>query len=158
VLESADKLRADLTAAVHDDAAAFEAVMEAFKLPKDAEEQPAASPPLRSGDLRRAEAIEQAYVHAADVPLRVARAAVATLGLAAVAAEKGNRHALSDAGSAAHLAKAALSGAALNVRANAAAIKDREAAAAWLKELSGLEARANDALAAIDRTLRERKS
>ncbi len=147
VLESADKLRADLAAAVRDDAAAFEAVMEAFKLPKDTEERQAA----------RAEAVEQAYVHAADVPLRTARAAVATLGLAAVAAEKGNVNTLSDSGSAAYLAKAALSGAALNVRANAAAIKDREAAAAWLKELSGLEARANDALAAIDRTLRERK-
>jgi len=147
VLESADKLRADLAAAVRDDAAAFEAVLEAFKLAKDNEAQQAA----------RAEAVEQAYVHAADVPLRTARAAVATLGLAAVAAEKGNVNALSDSGSAAYLAKAALSGAALNVRANAAAIKDREAAAAWLKELSGLEARANDALAAIDRTLRERK-
>ena len=147
VLESADKLRADLAAAVRDDAAAFEAVLEAFKLAKDNEAQQAA----------RAEAIEQAYVHAADVPLRTARAAVATLGLATVAAEKGNVNALSDSGSAAYLAKAALSGAALNVRANAAAIKDREAAAAWLKELSGLEARANDALAAIDRTLRERK-
>jgi glutamate formiminotransferase/formiminotetrahydrofolate cyclodeaminase len=147
VLESADKLRADLAAAVRDDAAAFEAVLEAFKLAKDTEAQQAA----------RAEAVEQAYVHAADVPLRTARAAVATLGLAAVAAEKGNVNALSDSGSAAYLAKAALSGAALNVRANAAAIKDREAAAAWLKELSGLEARANDALAAIDRTLRERK-
>lgn len=147
VLESADKLRADLAAAVRDDAAAFEAVLEAFKLAKGTEAQQAA----------RAEAVEQAYVHAADVPLRTARAAVATLGLAAVAAEKGNVNALSDSGSAAYLAKAALSGAALNVRANAAAIKDREAAAAWLKELSGLEARANDALAAIDRTLRERK-
>lgn len=147
VLESADKLRADLAAAVRDDAAAFESVMEAFRLPKDTAEQQAA----------RAEAVEQAYVHAADVPLRTARAAVATLGLAAVAAERGNVNTLSDSGSAAYLAKAALSGAALNVRANAAAIKDREAAAAWLKELSGLEARANDALAAIDRTLRERK-
>ncbi len=147
VLESADKLRADLTAAVQDDATAFEAVMDAFKLPKDTDEQPAA----------RAEAIEQAYIHAAEVPLHAARAAVATLGLAAVAAEKGNVNAISDAGSAAYLAKAALSGAALNVRANAAVVKDREAAAAWLKELSGLEARANDALAAIDRTLRERK-
>jgi formiminotetrahydrofolate cyclodeaminase len=121
--------------------------MDAFKLPKDTEEQQSA----------RADAVEQAYLHAADVPLRAARAAVATLGLAAVIAEKGNVNALSDAGSAAYLAKAALAGAALNVRANAAVVKDREAAAAWLKEISGLEARANDALAAIDRTLRERK-
>jgi glutamate formiminotransferase/formiminotetrahydrofolate cyclodeaminase len=147
IVESADKLRADLTQAVADDSAAFDAVMEAFKLPKQTPEQQQA----------RGEAVEQAYLHAAEVPLRVARAAVATLGLAAIAAERGNLNAISDAGSAAHLAKAALAGAALNVRANAAAIQDRAIAGSWLKELQGLEARANDALAAIDRTLRERK-
>jgi formiminotetrahydrofolate cyclodeaminase len=146
-VERADKLRAGLTAAVQEDAAAFEAVMEAYKLPKESEEQ----------QTTRAEAVEQAYVHAADVPLRVARDAVATLALAALVAEKGNVNALSDAGSAAYLARAALTGAALNVRANAKEIKDSEMSAAWLKELSGLEARANEALAAIERTLRERK-
>jgi glutamate formiminotransferase/formiminotetrahydrofolate cyclodeaminase len=147
VVESADKLRADLTQAVADDSAAFDAVMEAFKLPKQTPEQQQA----------RGEAVEQAYIHAAEVPLRVARDTVATLGLAAIAAERGNLNALSDAGSAAYLAKAALAGAALNVRANAAALQDRATAGSWLKELHGLEARANDALAAIDRTMRERK-
>jgi len=147
VMETADKLRADLTAAVRDDSAAFDAVVDAFKLPKETGEQQAA----------RAEAIEAAYVHAAEVPLRVARAAVAILGLAAIAVEKGNLNAISDGGSAACLAQATLSGAALNVRANAQAVKDREAAAAWLQELHGLETRANETLAAIERTLRERK-
>jgi formiminotetrahydrofolate cyclodeaminase len=120
--------------------------MEAFKLPKETEEQQAA----------RAEAVELGYMRAAEVPLRVARAAVATLGLAAIAAEKGNVNAISDAGSAAHLARAALAGAALNVRANAQVVKDRAAGGAWLKELAGLEARANDALAAIERAVREK--
>jgi glutamate formiminotransferase/formiminotetrahydrofolate cyclodeaminase len=149
VLESADRLRADLTAAVSDDSAAFVAVMEAFKLPASREsgEQQAA----------RAEAIQAAYAHAAEVPLRVARGAVAALGLAAIAVEKGNVNAISDGGSAAYLARAALSGAGLNVRANAQAVKDREAATAWLQELHGLETRANETLAAIEKTLRERK-
>ncbi len=149
VLESADKLRADLTAAVQDDSAAFEAVMRAFKLPKDTD--PAGQRSARS------EAIEQAYIHAAEVPMRVARDAVATLGLGAIVAERGNLNALSDAGSAAHLSRAALAGAALNVRANAAALQDRAMAEAWLKELSGLEARAAETLEGIERTLRERK-
>ncbi|MGH2521832.1 MAG: glutamate formimidoyltransferase [Anaerolineales bacterium] len=147
VLERADKLRADLSTAVQDDSVAFEAVMEAFKLPKETEEQQKA----------RAETIEQAYYHAAEVPLRVARDAVATLGLAAIVVEKGNLNAISDGGSAANLAKAALAGAALNVRANANAIKDRATADAWLKELAGLEARAAEAMEGIDQTLRERK-
>jgi len=145
VVDSADKLRASLTAAVTADSEAFEAVMEAFKLPENTAEQQTA----------RAEAVEQAYIHAAEVPLRVARDAVATLGLAAVVAEYGNVNALSDAGSAGYLAKAALTGAALNVRANATAVQDRPTAANWLKELSGLEARANDALAIIDRVVRD---
>jgi glutamate formiminotransferase/formiminotetrahydrofolate cyclodeaminase len=145
VEERADKLRASLTAAVQADSVAFDAVMEAFKLPKHTPDQQAA----------RDEAVEQAYIHAAEVPLRVARDAVATLGLAAVVAERGNTNAFSDAGSAGYLAKAALAGAALNVRANAAAVHDRPTAANWLRELSGLEARANDALAVIDRVVRE---
>jgi glutamate formiminotransferase/formiminotetrahydrofolate cyclodeaminase len=147
VVDSADKLRAGLTAAVQADSVAFDAVMEAFKLPKQTPDQQTA----------RAEAVEQAYIHAAEVPLRVARDAVATLGLAAVVAERGNVNAFSDAGSAAYLAKAALAGAGLNVRANAAAVQDRPTASSWLKELSGLEARANDALAVIDRVVRDHK-
>jgi glutamate formiminotransferase / formiminotetrahydrofolate cyclodeaminase len=147
VVDGADKLRASLTAAVQADSEAFEAVMEAFKLPKETAEQQTA----------RAEAVEQAYIHAAEVPLRVARDAVATLGLAAVVAEHGNVNAFSDAGSAAYLAKAALTGAALNVRANATAVQDRPTATSWLKELSGLEARANDALAVIDRVVRDHR-
>jgi glutamate formiminotransferase/formiminotetrahydrofolate cyclodeaminase len=147
VVESADKLRVSLMAAVQADSEAFEAVMEAFKLPKQTPEQQAA----------RAEVVDQAYIHATEVPLRVARDAVATLGLAAVVAERGNSNAFSDAGSAANLAKAALAGAALNVRANATAVQDRPTASNWLKELSGLEARANDALAVIDQMVRDRK-
>ena len=147
VLDNAERLRAEMSAAAQDDAAAFEAVMAAFRLPRETDEEQTA----------RAEAIDQAYIRAAEVPLRTARNAVALLGLAGMAAEKGNLNALSDAGSAAYLARAALAGAALNVRANAAIVQDRQAATAWLKELSGLETRAGDALAAIERTVRERK-
>lgn len=130
VLEQADKLRADLLADMQADSAAFAAVMEAFRLPKDTPDQVQA----------RLEAIEQAYIHAAEVPMRVARQAVVLLDLAALAAEKGNPNAASDAGTAQALARAALAGAALNVRANAAALQDKALAAAWLSELAGLEA------------------
>lgn len=147
VLEGAERLRAEQTAAIEQDSAAFEDVMAAFKLPKGTESEQAT----------RTDAIEQAYGHAAEVPLRVARGAVATLGLAAIAVEKGNLNALSDGGSAAYLAQAALAGAALNVRANATAITDRPTAEAWLKEVAGLEARAHETLEGIKRTLRERK-
>ena len=146
IVDSAEPLRSELTAAVTDDSAAFDAVMEAFRLPKDTPEQQT---------LRQA-AIETAYVHAAEVPLRVARAAVAVLGLAAQTAAHGNTNAISDSGSAAYLAQAALRGAALNVRANAAVVQDKATAGLWLDELVGLEARATEALAAVEGQLRER--
>jgi glutamate formiminotransferase/formiminotetrahydrofolate cyclodeaminase len=146
VLDRAEGLRAGLTQAAEDDAAAFVAVMAAMQLPKTTPAEQAA----------RAEAIEAGYLHATEVPLKVARDAVATMNLAGIVAEVGNVNAISDAGSAGFLAQAGLRGAALNVRANAVELKDRAIADAWLKELAGLEARANDALAAIDRLLRDR--
>lgn len=148
VLESADKLRAEVVAAIEEDSAAFAEVMAAFKLPKGSAEEQAA----------RAEAVEQAYFHAAEVPLRVARAAVATLGLTAIVAAKGNVNALSDSGAAAHLAHAALQAATLNVRANAKEVQDRETAMAWLQEVVGLETRATEAVKTTQRLLQERSS
>lgn len=143
---AAEKLRADLTAAVAADIEAFEAVMAAYKLPKDSEAEVAA----------RGEAVERASHGATAVPLRVARDATSVLGLAALAAEKGNVNAISDAGSAANMAIASLRAAALNVRINAAAIKDRDAANFWLSEVASLEHRAADTFEAINRTIVER--
>lgn len=146
VLESAEKLRSELTAAAIEDAAAFREWMAAARLPKSSPEEIDA----------RDEALEAATHHVTEVPLRVARAAVAALGLVTVAAQHGNRNAISDAGSAAHLARAALGGAALNVRANAGLAADREAAQAWLAEIARLETRGAESFAAIERVLRER--
>ncbi len=130
--EQADSLRARLTAAVAEDAAAYEGVMEARKLPKDTEEDQAA---------RRA-AIERATLLAAEVPLQTANKAVEVISLAAEAAAKGNENAITDAGTAAALARAALAGASLNVRVNLSSLQDKEAAAKMLAELQALETRA----------------
>jgi glutamate formiminotransferase/formiminotetrahydrofolate cyclodeaminase len=146
VLDQSEALRADLTRAADEDAAAFVAVMAAMQLPKNTPEEQTA----------RAAAIQAGYAQAIAVPLRVARAAVAALGLAATAAEIGNLNAISDAGSAGYLAQAALHGAALNVRANATELSDRTAAEGWLNELAALEATAAAALAAIDQQRRDR--
>ncbi|MBI3244672.1 MAG: glutamate formimidoyltransferase [Chloroflexi bacterium] len=146
MITAAEKLRADLTAAVAADIEAFEAVMAAYKLPKATEAEVAA----------RGEAIERANHGATAVPLRVARDATSVLGLAALAAEKANVNAISDAGSAANMAIASLRAAALNVRINAAGIKDRDAANFWLSEVASLEHRAADTFEAINRTIVER--
>lgn len=147
IVERADPLRQASTAAVTDDSAAFDAVMEAFRLAKDTPEQQAA----------RQAAIEAAYTRAAEVPLRVARAAAEVLELAAQTAEHANINALSDSGSAAYMAQAGLKSAVLNVRANAEAVADKALAGTWLEAVTELEARAVTALAAVERQLQERK-
>ena len=146
--ERADALRQAITAAVTEDSAAFEQVMAAFRLPKDTPEQQAA----------RQAAVESAYAGAAVVPLGVAEAVVEVLELAAQAAAHGNVNAISDAGSAAYLAQAALRGAALNVRANARAVSNQAQAGAWLAALEVLEARAAAALAGIEQQVRDRSA
>jgi glutamate formiminotransferase/formiminotetrahydrofolate cyclodeaminase len=126
---SGEALRADLTAAVSEDAAAFDAVMAAVRLPKETPED----------EERRSEAIEAATVHAAEVPLGVAGRALEVLRLVAEAAGGGNLNAISDAGSAAALAGACLSGAALNVRINAAALKNRSVAGGLIERIEAIE-------------------
>lgn len=114
ILAAAEAARVELTALAELDARVFDRVMEAYRLPKETEEQKA----------RRQEAIQAALKEATEVPLRVAEEAVRVLELAHKAAEKGNVNVISDAGAGAVLADAALETAALNVAINVALIKD----------------------------------
>jgi glutamate formiminotransferase/formiminotetrahydrofolate cyclodeaminase len=104
IAASAETLRGQLLAAIRADVAAFEQVMAAYTLPKD--------DPGRTGTIRRA------TYGAADVPLSVARAALAALKLAGQAAAIGNKNAVTDALAGVHMALAAVEIAALNVRVN----------------------------------------
>jgi formiminotetrahydrofolate cyclodeaminase len=102
--ESGERLRR----LVDDDAAAFDAVMAAYRLPKETEDEKA----------RRKEAITAANRHATDVPMRTAEACLVVLAAAHEAASHGNPNALSDARTGAALALAGLLGALENVRIN----------------------------------------
>jgi formiminotetrahydrofolate cyclodeaminase len=115
VAAEADGLRAELLRQVDADAAAFDQVMAAFRMPKETPEEQAA----------RSEAIQSGYKAAVDPPLRVCTRSVRVLELAAQVAERGNPNAASDAGVAALLAAAALEGAAMNVEINLGSIKDQ---------------------------------
>ncbi len=146
VIEQAEAQRAALTQAVQEDAAAFEQVMAAFKLPKGTPEE----------QERRKAAIQQATLEAAKVPLRVAHKVVDVLELAAQAAELGNVNAITDAGTAAALSKAALSGASLNVRINLTSLDDQHAAGSLMDELSALEDRAAMLMERVRTALQDR--
>lgn len=129
----AESLRKDLTQAVGDDAAAFEALMGAFKLPKDTEEQRVA----------RHAAITHATLNAAHVPLHVAEYAVEVMQLAIKCARKGNVNALSDSLSAFAMARAALTAAACNVRINLDSLEDKSLGEKMLPKLSEWEDQAD---------------
>jgi glutamate formiminotransferase/formiminotetrahydrofolate cyclodeaminase len=130
ILEQADTLRAALTEAVQRDADAFEAWMAAIKLPKDTPEQEAG----------RTQAIQQAALNAALVPLEVARKVLAVLELSVKVATLGNLNAISDAGSGAALARAALTSAGWNVQVNCLSLNDSSTRESLLNELRQLEA------------------
>lgn len=146
LVAESERLWAALAARVTQDAEAYDQVVAAYRLPKATDEE-------RN---TRQEAIQQALAHAAEVPLSTARDAVAALELARTAAYLGNANALTDAGTAAHAARAAFEGAALNVRVNADQVVDRGQAAAWLAELERLRGQCEAAFAEAVETIEER--
>ena len=100
---------------VDEDTAAFAKIMNVFSMPKGTEEEKAA----------RAEAMEKATLYATQVPLRTMQTALEAIPLALEMVRKGNPASASDAGVGAIAALAAVKGAQLNVRINAAGLKDR---------------------------------
>jgi len=110
----ASALRRQLTGLVERDAASYERVRAAYAMPKE---------PVEAVEAR-ADAIRDALLYAAEVPLETARAAVDVASLAAACAERGNTNAVTDACVAALLAEAACKGAVLNVRINVASLDE----------------------------------
>lgn len=108
VRDSAARLRVDLLDLAETDAAAYDAVVAARRLPKGTDAERA----------ERSRRIRSTIVEAARVPLETARRSREVLDLAVRIAPIGNRNAVSDAGVAAQLASAAVRGAVLNVRIN----------------------------------------
>lgn len=141
-----DQLRAQLTSLIDEDAAAFDRVSAAYKLPRatDGEKQ------------ARSDAIQAALKAASDPPLRLVEAARAVLELSVPAAERGNANLVSDAGVAAHLAFAAMQGARLNVEINLRSIRDDAFVRANRDRLAAAFAGAADLVAAVERLVAER--
>jgi glutamate formiminotransferase/formiminotetrahydrofolate cyclodeaminase len=133
ILKRAEELRADLTAAIQRDADAFSTVLEAYMLPRGTQDQKSA----------RSQAIQEATLGAAYVPLEVGSKAVEVLELAVQVVAEGNLNAISDGATGAALARAALTGAGYNVRINIASLQDESMGAPLLSELSELESRAD---------------
>ncbi len=119
LLDRSEALRLELAQLIEEDTQAFDRVMAAMKLPKETAEEQAT----------RSAALQSALVDAASVPLEVMGKCVEVIALARVAAEKGNRNAVSDAGVAALMARAGTHAARLNVMINLPGIRSSEHAA-----------------------------
>lgn len=117
---------------VDEDTEAFARIMDVFSMPKGTEEEKAA----------RAEAMEKATLYASRVPLKTMQTAMEAMPVALAMARIGNPASASDAGVGAIAALAAVRGAHLNVRINAAGLKDRALAAGLTDEAARIEAEA----------------
>lgn len=112
--EKAETLRKDFVALIDADAEAFKPLSEAYGIPKD--------------DPMRADVMESALLKAVQPPMEIMRKCVKALEVISEYAAKGSALAISDAGCAAALARAAADAAALNVRINTKSMTDHKVA------------------------------
>jgi len=139
VAERGMSLQTRLLQLVDEDTAAFDAIMAAFGMPKGNDAQKA----------ERSAAIQAATLGAMETPLEVAEVALASMEVMADMAERGNPNSVTDAGVGALCARTAVLGAVMNVRVNAADLKDRAKAEAMLARCAELEQEAESQEAAV---------
>lgn len=109
------KYKDELLRLVDEDTNAFNKIMDAFGYPKKTDEEKKA----------RATAIEDASKYAMEIPFKVMETAYKSMDVMRAMAEFGNPNSVSDAGVGALCALAAVEGAFLNVKINAAGIDDK---------------------------------
>lgn len=129
LVEDFRNFRAQAQRLVKSDSDAFDAVLGAYKLPKESQEQRE----------RRGIEIEKALHRATEAPLETARVARRVAGRLADLVEICNPKAISDVGVGASQAQSALRSATYNVLINLASIKDQSFRATVLAELESLD-------------------
>lgn len=143
VKEEANELGRRLTQAIGEDAAAFEQLMATYRNKELSQEA-------------RTAAIEQATIHAAEVPLRVARLSQRVALLAQRIAQSGNVNAVTDAAASAIMAQAAVQTAALNVKINVAGLADKGQTKSWIEEVNRLDKEVSGLAEAVSAVAAER--
>ncbi|RKY61112.1 MAG: glutamate formimidoyltransferase [Candidatus Neomarinimicrobiota bacterium] len=128
VAVQAQNLKDELLRLMDLDTAAFNQVMDCFRLPRKTDEDKA----------KRNAAIQEATKNAANVPLQVMETSLKLLELTEIVAKYGNVNSISDAGVAALSADTAINGAGLNVLINLAGIDDREFVASMKSKVDSI--------------------
>ncbi|MEA2043720.1 MAG: glutamate formimidoyltransferase [Bacteroidota bacterium] len=115
VAEKGQHYKEQLLDLVDEDTKAFNNIMAAFRLPKSTDEQ----------KLLRKKAIQDATKYAIDIPFKVMELSYGAMSIMKEMAEIGMKASVSDAGVGALAAKAAVSGAFLNVKINLSGLDDK---------------------------------
>ena len=126
--ERGQALKDSLLKKVDEDTAAFNAIMQAFQLPKNTDIEKA----------NRKAAVQAATKQAIEVPLSTMRLAMQSFDIIQVMAEIGNPNSVTDAGVGALCARAAVRGAYLNVKVNIASFDDKNFTQNVIKEADAL--------------------
>jgi glutamate formiminotransferase/formiminotetrahydrofolate cyclodeaminase len=114
--EKGQQYKSELVRLVDADTKAFNQIMDAFGLPKSTDEEKAI----------RHKAMQQATKTAIQIPFTVMQNAYGSMEVIKAMAETGNPNSVSDAGVGALCARAAVIGAFMNVRINAAGYHDKD--------------------------------
>lgn len=130
--ERGQELVSRLLALVDEDTEAFNRIMAVFAMPKTTAEEKAA----------RSAALQSATLYATEVPLKTMKASFECFEIVKAMAEIGNPNSVSDAGVGALAARSAVLGAELNVKINAAGLKDREVAERLISEAAEIAQKA----------------
>lgn len=129
IQEIAKGLRERLIEDIDRDAASFNSVMDAMKLPKETESEKQA----------RTAAIQEATKKAAQVPLEVAKAALEMMPIIEKIVSRGNQNAVTDGAVAAMMARTAVLAALYNVKINLTSLKDEDFVTALRKQVQEIE-------------------
>ena len=131
--EKGQQLKDELIWLVDEDTNAFNKIMNAFGLPKNNDEEKKA----------RKQAIQEATKYAIEVPFKTVKKSFEVFEICRAMIESGNPNSVTDAGVGALCARAAVTGAYLNVKINAASLDDKEFANNIVTQAADYVAKAN---------------
>jgi formiminotetrahydrofolate cyclodeaminase len=129
ISKKANDIRHRLLEYIDIDSDAFNKVLDAYRLPKDTEEQ----------KIARKMTIQSVLKYAASVPMEVAKKSYDIMELSMKVVEEGNKNAITDGAVSAMMARTAVLSAIYNVKINLLSIEDNTYVEKVKKEITGLE-------------------
>jgi len=146
VAEDAQQVKDELLKAVDEDTNAFNAYMEARRMPQNTPEEKAA----------RQKAIQEGLKQAVRVPLRTAELSLKAMKVAAEAVEHGNVNSVTDAGVGAQIAFTGVRGGIYNVLINLPQIEDEQFVREMKEKCARMEQEAEQMLTEVLKKVRQK--